>query len=108
MTSHEGLCVWLNPMSEFSFRKKSSYEVEGGIFGEIRTLKSPERARLTWVDLEWEKPSILQLYVAKRPGNKSMLVLMHENLVSISLREQMRVHWKSALNSVVQALEEQS
>lgn len=106
MTSQEGLRLWINPMSEFKFVPKSMYEVEGGIFGEIRTMKSPVRARLTWRDLEWEKASIVQLYIAPKPKNKSLIVIMHDNLKSTSLREEMRVHWKTALARIVKVIKE--
>jgi len=104
MTEAEGLRLWLNPMSEFLIEKGSEFEVEGGIFGQVRTLKPFVRVRLSWQETEWPKPSILQLHIVPRPKDKCIVVLTHENLRSAQLRDQMRDHWKAKLTEVASAL----
>lgn len=94
----EGAAVWLQPMSDFSLKLKNEYEVEGGIFGEVRTMKAPLRARLTWQDTEWPKPTIVQIYVVPQPKQKKcILVFNHEGLKTPTQREQMRAHWRAAI-----------
>lgn len=95
--SVEGLALWLNPMSEFVLKKKNAFEVEGGIFGDVRSFKAPLRARLSWQDSDWLKPTYLQIYIAKRPGKKSVLAFMHDSLKTAAVKEQMRRHWRQAI-----------
>jgi uncharacterized protein YndB with AHSA1/START domain len=98
VTSKKGVTNWLDPMSEFVFRAKSQYEIAGGIFGELRTMKAPQRLRLTWQDMEWEKPTTLQINVIPIRGKKgkSMLVIQHEKLKTAQLKEEMRKRWRKA------------
>lgn len=58
ITSPEGLTQWLNPMDAFKIAKGSSFEVAGGIFGEVRTLKAPKHIRLRWEDADWPKKTV--------------------------------------------------
>jgi hypothetical protein len=98
--SPEGLLLWLKPMSDFTLKKKSQFEVEGGIFGEVRSFKAPLRARLSWQDSDWLKPTYLQIYVAKRPREKSILVFMHDGLKTAAAKEQMRKYWREAASRI--------
>ena len=84
-------------MAQFIFKSKSAFEVADGIYGEVRTMKAPLRARLSWQDNEWPKPSYVQILVAAKPNKKSILVFQHDGLNSAQLKEQMRTHWQAAL-----------
>src|SRR5665213_3902441 len=97
MTSPDGLALWLSPMSPFKIERGAQFECEGGIFGEVRTVKVPARARLTWQDTEWSKPSILQLNVVARGPSKSIVIIGHGELRTAQLQKQMREHWKVKL-----------
>lgn len=103
-TSERGLRAWLNPMSEITFAPKNYFEIEGGIFGEIRTMKSPERVRFTWQDSDWEKPTFVQAYILARPQGKSMLIFMHDSIKSAALKEDLRLHWKKATDQFVELI----
>lgn len=105
LTSPEGSRLWLKPMSDMAFIPKTPYEVEGGIFGEIRTLKAPLRMRLTWQDSDWEKPTILQIYIAPRTSHKCLLSFQQDGLKTVHLKEQMRTYWQTAMKSLLIHLE---
>jgi hypothetical protein len=98
--SAEGIAAWLNPMSEFSLRVKSPFEVEGGIYGEVRSFLAPVRARLSWRDSDWPKATYVQIYIVKREGKKSILAIMHDGLKTAALKEQMRKHWRAAIGRI--------
>ena len=97
ITSESGLQKWIGPMSPFELRKGETFESQGGIFGEVRTVKMGQRARIRWQDTDWPKPSILMLYIVSRPSEKCIVVLQHDQLTSPRLREQLRAKWKQAL-----------
>lgn len=101
ITSAQGLAVWLRPMSEIEFVAGNFFERDDGIFGQIRTMKSEERVRLTWQDGEMSKKSVLQLYLIKRKGSKSVLALSHNHLVDGRWREPLRALWKQALEDLL-------
>lgn len=105
LASVEGTAAWLQPLSEFQIKKGASFECEGGVFGVVRTMKAGERARLSWQETDWPKPTILQLHVIKRPGQKCIWVLNHEGLKSVKQREDLRAHWKRAIERFVVLLE---
>ncbi len=101
LTSVEGQQLWLKPLSPLKFKPKNVYEADGGIFGELRTMKAPERARLTWQDTEWDKPSVLNIMVIPRAGEKAILVFQHDALKDGRLRLQMKDHWKRVLDNMM-------
>lgn len=102
MSSNKGLNIWLKPMSEITFAPKNSFEIEGGIFGEIRTMKSPERVRFSWKDEDWEKSTFVQMMVHPRPKGKSMLMFMHDSIKTERIREEMRERWKQATLKILE------
>jgi len=101
MTSPHGLEKWLAPLSPLEFRAKAGFEVRGGIYGSVRTLQAPKRARLSWQDDEWPKATVINLNIVARPGDKCIVALSHEGLKDRRLKEKMRDHWKSALDSLL-------
>jgi uncharacterized protein YndB with AHSA1/START domain len=104
MTSHQGQSLWLRPLAPLKFHLKETFELEGGIFGEIRTIKAPLRMRLSWQDTDWNKPTVVQMTCVKRPHKKSILVVQHEKLKDARLKNQMRDHWKQVLQSIATAI----
>ncbi len=103
LCSKEGMKIWLNPFAHFPFEKGRGFELDGGIFGEVRTVKKGERVRLTWTGEEWAKPSVVQLHVIARPGEKSMVVIQREKIPSMAMRNELKLHWKNALDQFAKA-----
>lgn len=68
LASERGLDVWLKPMSEMNLAVGQQYETVGGIFGQIRTMVAFRRIRMTWQDCDWDKHSVLQIYLVPRKG----------------------------------------
>lgn len=104
LTSESGMRKWLKPFSPFAWKPGQSFEVDGGIFGEIRTLKPGVRARLTWQEAHWAKPSVLQIHLVPRRGDKCVLVIQHERIPTASLKGRLREQWKLALSDFSDAL----
>ncbi|MGZ3656384.1 MAG: SRPBCC domain-containing protein [Bdellovibrionota bacterium] len=104
LSSPAGLELWLSPFAPFEWKAGCGFEVNGGIFGEVRTVKAPSRLRLTWREETWKKASVLQLNVNPRPGKKCMVVLQHEQLPSELVKNKLRAHWKLALQKLAEAL----
>jgi uncharacterized protein YndB with AHSA1/START domain len=104
LESEDGLAVWLKPLSSFRFAPGETFEVDGGIFGEVRTLRKAERMRLRWQDGDWPKPSVVNLAVIPRPGKKCILVFQHDQLPSERARAAMNAHWKKILIALLEAL----
>jgi len=100
LASSAGIEVWLKPMSPFELKEKAQYEVEGGIFGEVRTMKKPERARLTWIDDEMPKKMILQFAVIARDEEKCLLFFQHDHLATPLIKERYAQKWKSVLAEI--------
>ena len=106
LSSPEGIAIWLTPLSEFEIKKGATFECDGGVFGEVRTMKAPERARLTWQETDWLKPSVVQIFiVGKRDANKSILVFNHDKLREARQRDHLRARWKKALEEFHEFLE---
>ncbi len=103
LTSETGMARWLRPFSAFPWKPGQGFEVDGGIFGEIRTLKPGVRARFTWQEAHWQKPSIVQIHVVPRKGEKCVLVIQHERIPSASLKGKLRDQWKEALKNLSSA-----
>ena len=104
LESHEGQGVWLEPMADFRFGAGEQFEVAGGVFGEIRTLKKPERLRLRWNNEDWPKPSVLNIAVIPRPADKCVLVFQHDHLPSERAKTTMNGHWKKILAALKERL----
>jgi uncharacterized protein YndB with AHSA1/START domain len=100
LASQEGIQIWLNPMSDFVLAPKNSFEVEGGIFGEVRTIKAPTRVRMTWQDSDWDKTTVFQIYVIPKGKNRSMLVFNHDNIVTAAIKASLRQRWRKAIEDI--------
>jgi uncharacterized protein YndB with AHSA1/START domain len=105
LSSDEGLKAWLEPMSDFELKKGQVYEREGGIFGEVRTVKAPVRARMTWQETDQLKPTLLQIYIVPKPDQKkTILIFNHEKIMSARTRDDLRAYWKGALARIEELL----
>jgi len=100
LTNEDGQAVWLRPLDPISIETKATFETTDGYFGEIRTMKAPQRIRMSWSDPEWDRPSYVNLIVVKRPGDKCLLAFMHGELPDSRTRDNLRVRWREVLEEI--------
>lgn len=102
VNSREGLDVWLRPVNNFKIRPGQKFETSDEYFGEVRTMKAGERVRLRWQEVEWEKPTVVNIFLGGRDRDKSILAISHDDLPDTRLRNRMRSHWKQVLINLIQ------
>lgn len=102
VSSPPGIAVWLKPLSEFELKPKRSFECEGEVYGEVRTMKAGQRARLSWKETEWSKATILQVLVVARPKNKCMVIFQHDHIKDTRTKHQLKERWRQALEDLYQ------
>lgn len=100
ITSNEGILFWLGPMSEFKILIGSNYEIEGGIYGELRSIKAPDRLRLSWIDIDWPKPSSIQILLVKRNPKKTMFVISQDNIPTAQAKQNLRSRWRNIVDNL--------
>ena len=100
LISEEGIRCWLKSYGHVKIAAGVEYEAENGVYGQIRTLKKGVRIRLTWMEMDWPKKSVVQVYMVPRGDKKSMLIIQHEQLVDGRLRHTLRDQWKSVLENI--------
>jgi uncharacterized protein YndB with AHSA1/START domain len=105
LSSDAGMALWLQPLAPVRLKAKNFFETRDGYFGEIRTLKSGVRIRLSWRDPEWAKPTYVQIFLLPRPGDKCLLAINHEKLPVARLQGELRRRWKKALDELARAVE---
>lgn len=93
LSSEKGLSLWLRPLTPLKLQIGQSFETETGAFGEIRTLLAPRRVRLTWKEVDWEKPTTVQVFLVPRANGSTILAFQHEKLRDGRLREPLRDYW---------------
>jgi hypothetical protein len=106
LISDEGQELWLRPLAPIAIEKGVEYEsfgVDGGIFGKIRTLKSPERIRLSWQEVDWPKPNVVQVHIVARSKESCMLVFAQEGMRDARLKETMRSYWRARAEDIAKA-----
>ena len=102
ITSDEGQSLWLKPLEPANFKKGASFEIEGGVFCEVRTIKAPERIRFSWNDTDWEKPTIVQLMFYPRSGDKCGFGVSHEGIKDARTKETLKTIWRARLDEVAE------
>jgi uncharacterized protein YndB with AHSA1/START domain len=100
LASKEGIALWLKPLSPVSLKAGRQFETEDGFFGEIRTIKPKQRVRLSWMDPEWEKKTVVQIGVVDRPKKNTILYFQHDGLKTARLQAELRARWKNALEAL--------
>ena len=103
LASKQGLEIWLKPLSTFALKPGSAFETANGAFGEVRTMKAGERARLKWREDDWDKHSTLQVIAIARKGEKSVIVIQHDKLTVSRVRDAYRDYWKKRLDELLAA-----
>jgi hypothetical protein len=104
LESDSGQAIWLKGFSRLSFQKGQTFETEDGFFGEVRTIKSGERLRMTWQDPEWEKASVVQMMAIARPGEKCILIFACEKIRDTRVRAMLKERWRQAADEIAFAL----
>jgi len=104
LISEEGQNLWLKPMYPVQFKEKQSFECEGEIFGEIRTLIKNKKIRISWIDPDWPRKSIVHIELYSKPKSKTMIVINHTDLPSLKVKTQMHAHWRGAVDQIAEIL----
>ncbi|CAN5671173.1 hypothetical protein BH10BDE1_BH10BDE1_16380 [soil metagenome] len=107
ITSEEGQAIWLKPLSTVMFSKGVEFEVEGGVFCQVRTLKAPQRIRFSWHDTDWEKPTFVQVAFHPRPGDKCGFGVSHDGIKDARTKERLKEMWRAQLDEVAAHLREE-
>lgn len=102
LSSDEGVRIFLNSISEFSFKKGATFETADGYFGEVRTLKAGAKVRLSWQDEDAK--GIVQIAVYPKVSKKSLLVLDHSQIKTARKKEEFRARWREALERLAELL----
>lgn len=104
LTSKEGQNLWLKPMYPVQFKEKQSFECDGGIFGEIKSMTSNKKIRLTWIDPDWIKKSVVQIELYLKPKEKTMIVINHIDLPNLKAKTEMHARWRKAIDQIAERL----
>lgn len=99
ITQPKGLALWLGTVPCLRWEKGAIYATAEGTRGEIRSFTPQKLVRLTWQPPDFATPSTLQVYL--EPNGKKTAVRFHqEKLANAEIREQMREHWREALQKL--------
>lgn len=102
--SEAGQKLWLDPLFGLKIAQGSQFETADGFFGELRTVKVGQRIRFSWQDPDWNKKTTVQFTIYAKSG-KSLAVIDHSDLVSVTVREKMRKRWRKALDQIADQLD---
>jgi uncharacterized protein YndB with AHSA1/START domain len=105
LTSPEGMALWLGHGVTVLEEPGQPYQTQGGTHGEVRSVHSRDRIRLTWRPPGWDHDSTVQVAVRPAGPGRTMLRFHQERLTSALEREQQRTHWRTVLASVTTALQ---
>ncbi len=97
LLSPQGLRIWLGSISSLDVTRGARFRTEDGIRGEVRTVTSGQRFRMTWQPAGWSEPSTLQVTVIPAGGGAT-IAFHQEKLPDEEAREQMRARWQQVLD----------
>ncbi|MEM0999396.1 MAG: SRPBCC domain-containing protein [Bacteroidota bacterium] len=103
--SMEGMEVWLGEVPGGSLVRGSEQTLSDGTWIEIRTFKQLSHVRMKWRPEAWENTSRLQLRVYPRGRAKTVIAFHQEMLQDETQRMQMKAHWKSVVDRLIELLE---
>ena len=107
LTEGPGRDIWLERAQGITFQPGEHYQAGEAIWGEIRTVAPGQRIRLTWHSPDLARPSTLQVTVVPS-GDRASVRFHQEGLSSLEEREQMREHWRQALEQLLEYAKTQS
>ncbi len=104
LLSIEGQNIWLKPLYPVKIAATQSFECEGGIFGEFRTVTANKKLRLTWINEDWPQKSTVQINLYLKPEKKTMIVIDHVDLPTLKAKTLMHARWRKAVDELLVAL----
>lgn len=99
ITAEEGLNAWLGGGGHIILEPGHPYRTMAGM-GEIRIVKPLLQLRLTWQKEGWQRPSTVQIRILSKESNKTTISFHQEHLANQQIREEMKRHWESVLESL--------
>jgi uncharacterized protein YndB with AHSA1/START domain len=106
ITSPAGITIWLGEGVTVLSERGAGYQTTAGVRGETRSIREPDRVRLTWQPPNWAHDTTLQLAVTPAGKGRAKLTVHQERLADAAEREQQRRHWQGVINALVEALTE--
>lgn len=104
LMSPRGLALWLGRGARLPMRVDRQYATLDGTTGEVRSVKTGERIRLSL--RKGSKESTLQMSVrAASVPSRTRVQFHQEKLSSARERERMRTHWQGVLAEIAGAVE---
>lgn len=100
LISPKGITCWLGNIGRSILTEGKSYETDTGTNGEVRVVKPGNRVRLTWQKSGMKRPVTLQIALVERGPGKTSVRVHLEKLPSQKAREEMKGHWKNALDDL--------
>jgi uncharacterized protein YndB with AHSA1/START domain len=100
LLSPEGIQAAFRPMGDMDIKPKQQFENEGGVYGEIRTVKEGSRVRFSWTETDWPKATTVTMNLIARK-NKSMFWIQHEGLKSARQKEELRALWRERIEALL-------
>lgn len=99
LVSPAGLALWLGPIAQLPYERGMTYQTASGVTGEIRSVHTRDRLRLTWRPAGRAEPAILQLTV--RPAATGTTLRLHaERLFDADERAAIISHFRDVLDDV--------
>lgn len=98
--------LWLGKGASLTIEEGEHYSVSDAdaASGEIRVVRPGTRLRMTWQPAAWERPATVQLTLSSTPSGKTAVGAHLEKLPDAEAREEMREHWRGALERIIAAL----
>lgn len=103
LTSEAGTDLWLGAGVRWPAEVGTSYELDDGTVGELRSFRPLDRIRLTWQPPDWDHESTVQVTVVAK-GDRTRIGFHQERLADADERERQRAHWSAVMARIVAAL----
>ena len=103
LLSPAGLALWLGDGIATELATGATYRTADGTTGEVRSLRTRDRVRLTWQPPGRPEPATVQLALTE--AARGTTVRFHtERLASAEEREALRQHWGAVLDRLEREL----
>ncbi|MGW5051060.1 SRPBCC family protein [Actinokineospora sp. NPDC004072] len=96
----EGVGTWLGPGASLGTAKGDRYTTDTGTVGELRSLRSGDRVRLTWRPADWDHDTTVQVTVQPSGPDRTVVRFHQEWLAGPEERERQRAHWQAVMAAV--------
>nr|MDT0666443.1 SRPBCC domain-containing protein [Micromonospora sp. DSM 115978] len=105
LVSRDGVSRWLGDGARLPASKGERYETADGTTGELRSLRSGDRVRLTWRPPGRSHDTTVQVTVSASGSGKTVLRFHQEWLADAAERASQRDHWRAVLADVLAGLD---